>query len=171
MVALKIHHTTTYRYGQHLRLGLHRLMLRPRESRHLRLVACDVNVSPIAAVTWAHDVFGNAVATASFDATTDQVVIYSSAVPHLDAAAWPVFAIAATAVSYPFRYSDDGWTDLGALARQQDPDPAGQLITWARGLIRGKPTDTLSLLKNISIGVAETVRYQSRDDMGTQSPS
>jgi transglutaminase-like putative cysteine protease len=121
-------------------------------------------------VTWAHDVFGNAVATASFYETTDQLVIDSIAVLHLDAAAWPVFAIAATAVSYPFRYSDDEWTDLGALALQQYPDPTGQLITWARAFVRGNTTDTLSLLKDISIGVAETVRYQSRDDMGTQSP-
>jgi transglutaminase-like putative cysteine protease len=170
MVVLKIHHRTTYRYDQQVSLGPHRLMLRPRESRDLCLVACDVNVSPAAVVTWAHDVFGNAVATASFYATTDQLVIDSIAALHLDAAAWPVFAIAATAVSYPFRYSDDEWTDLGALALQQYPDPAGQLITWARGFVRGNMTDTLSLLKDISIGVAETVRYQSRDDMGTQSP-
>jgi transglutaminase-like putative cysteine protease len=29
----------------------------------------------------------------------------------------------------------------------------------------------LSLLKDLSIGVAETIRYQSRDEMGTQSPT
>lgn len=170
MVALKIHHRTTYRYGQKVSLGPHRLMLRPRESRDLRLVACDLNVSPAAVVTWAHDVFGNAVATASFYETTDQLVIDSIVALHLDATAWPVFAIAATALSYPFRYSDDEWMDLGPLALQQYPDPAGQLITWARGFVLGNTTDTLSLIKDISVGVAETVRYQSRDDMGTQSP-
>jgi transglutaminase-like putative cysteine protease len=171
MVALKIQHRTTYRYGQQVSLGPHRLMLRPRESRDLRLVASDVTVSPAAVVTWAQDVFGNAVATANFHAVADQLVIDSIAELHLDAAAWPIFAIAATAISYPFRYSDDEWKDLGALALQQYPDPAGQLSTWARSFVRGTTTDTLSLLKDISIGVGETIRYQSRDDMGTQSPT
>lgn len=171
MVGLKIHHRTTYRYGQQVSLGPHRLMLRPRESRDLRLVACDVKVSPAAVVTWAHDVFGNAVATASFHEIADQLVIDSVTELHLDAAAWPIFAIAATAISYPFRYSDDEWIDLGALALQQCSDPAGQLSAWARGFVRGTTTDTLSLLKDLSIGVADTIRYQSRDDMGTQSPT
>ncbi len=75
--------------------------------------------SPGGVVTWAQDVFGNAVATAVFQSSTDLLVIDSIATLHLDAAAWPVYAIAASAISYPFRYSDDEWTDLGALATQQ----------------------------------------------------
>ncbi len=44
------------------------------------------------------------------------------------------------------------------------------LGTWAKGFVRGANTDTLSLLKDVSLGVAETICYQSRDEMGTQSP-
>ena len=119
MITLKIHHRTTYRYRQPVSLGPHRLMLRPRESRDLRLISSDVVVTPAAVVTWAHDVFGNAVAMANFQAMTDNLVIHSVAELQLNAAAWPVFDIAATAIFYPFRYSDDEWIDLGALASQQ----------------------------------------------------
>ncbi len=42
----------------------------------------------------------------------------------------PVFDIAASANSYPFRYSDDEWTNLGALAIEQQPDDAGRLRSW-----------------------------------------
>ena len=66
MITLRIEHRTTYRYSQPVRLGPHRLMLRPRESRDLRLISSEVTVAPAAHVTWAHDVFGNAVATAMF---------------------------------------------------------------------------------------------------------
>jgi Bacterial transglutaminase-like N-terminal region len=38
LITLKIHHRTTYRYREPVNLGLHRLMLRPRESRDLRLI-------------------------------------------------------------------------------------------------------------------------------------
>ncbi len=170
LIALKIHHTTTYRYRQPVSLGPHRLMLRPRESRDLRLMSSDVAVTPAAAVTWAHDVYGNAVAMATFQTMADNLVIASVAEIQLNTAAWPVFDIAASAIYYPFRYSDDDWTDLGALTIQQYPDPAGRLREWARAFVRGNPTDTLSLLKDLGAGVSKWIRYQSRDDEGTQSP-
>ena len=145
-------------------------MLRPRESRDLRLISSDVVVTPAAVVTWAHDVFGNAVAMANFQAMADNLVIDSIAEVQLNATAWPVFDIAATAISYPFRYSDDEWIDLGALANQQYSDPAGQLSGWARAFVRSNPTDTLALLKDLSAGVPAQISYQSREDEGTQTP-
>ena len=119
MISLKIHHKTTYRFNKPVALGPHRLMLRPCESRERRLISSHVTVTPEAVVTWAHDVFGNAVATATFQTITDSLEIDSVSELQLDAAAWPVFSIAASAIVYPFRYSDDEWTDLGALTRQQ----------------------------------------------------
>jgi transglutaminase-like putative cysteine protease len=146
-------------------------MLRPRESRDLRLISCELTVTPAAAVTWAHDVFGNAVATATFQTMVDTLVISSIADLQLEAAAWPVFSMAASAISYPFRYSDDEWTDLGVLANPQYPDPSGRLQAWAQGFVRSSPTDTLALLKDLSAGVSGWISYQSREDEGTQSPT
>ncbi|TCT04768.1 transglutaminase family protein [Aquabacter spiritensis] len=170
MIDLTIRHTTTYRFHRPVRFGPHRLMLRPRESRELRVVSSHVTVTPPATVTWAHDVFGNAVATANFHADGNRLVIESQAQIQLDAAAWPVFDIAASAASFPFRYSDADWTDLGALAAQQYQDEAGRLRAWAQGYVRSVPTDTLSLLKDLSTGVSQTISYQSRDEDGTQGP-
>ena len=155
---LKIDHRTTYRYRMPVSLGPHRLMLRPRESRDLRLIASDVAVTPAASLTWAHDVFGNAVATATFQAMADHLVVDSVAEIQVTTAAWPVFEIAASAISYPFRYSDDEWTDLGALAIPQYPDPTGRLRGWARAFVRSNPTDTLSLLKDLSAGIPGSIR-------------
>ena len=171
MIALKIHHKTVYRFRQPVSLWPHRLMLRPRESRDLRLMSHTLAITPAPVLTWAHDVFGNAVAMATFATTTDMLVIESAADILLNAAPWPVFDIAASAISYPFCYSDDEWTDLGALAVEQYLDQAGRLRIWARGFIRSNPTDTLSLLKDLSLGVAEWISYQSREVEGTQSPT
>jgi transglutaminase-like putative cysteine protease len=170
-MTLRIHHKTTYRFRQPVNLLPHRLMLRPRESRDLRLISSNLAVTPAATVTWAHDVSGNAVATATFSTMTNLLVIDSVAEIELYAAAWPVFAIAASAISYPFRYSDDEWTDLGALAIQQYADSTGRLRSWAQAFIPSNPTDTLSLLKDLSVGVAERISYQSREVEGTQSPT
>jgi transglutaminase-like putative cysteine protease len=170
LLAITIHHTTTYRYRVPVGLGPHRLMLRPRESRDLRLVSTTLTIVPTATVTWAHDVFGNAVAMANFQAMADHLVIDSVASVELNAVAWPVFDIAADAIFYPFRYSDDEWTDLGALAVPQYPDAANLLCSWANGFVRGNRTDTLSLLRDLSAGVSAATAYESRDDEGTQSP-
>jgi transglutaminase-like putative cysteine protease len=171
VIALKIRHKTVYRFRQPVSLGVHRLMLRPRENRDLRLMSHTLAIAPAPAMTWAHDVFGNAVAMAAFATATDMLTIDSVADILLNAVAWPVFDIAASAITYPFRYADDEWTDLGALASEQYPDPAGRLRAWARGFIRSNPTDTLSLLKDLSLGVAARINYQSREVEGTQSPT
>ena len=170
MTAIRIRHTTTYRFRQPVYLAPHRLMLRPRESRELRLMSHALTITPAAVTTWSHDVFGNAVAIASFAETASVLVIDSVGDILLDAADWPVFDIAASAISYPFRYSDDEWTDLGALTVARYADPGEQLQTWARGFIRSNPTDTLSLLKDLNAGVAQRIRYESREVEGTQSP-
>jgi transglutaminase-like putative cysteine protease len=171
LIKLRIHHRTSYRFHRPVSFGPHRLMLRPRESRELRLTSSTVTVDPAAVVTWAQDVSGNAVATAAFQAMADNLVIDSVAEIQLDAAAWPVFDIAASAISYPFLYSDDEWTDLGALAIQQYPDTAGRLRSWARAFVRSNPTDTLALLKDLSNGVPGWISYQAREQEGTQPPT
>ena len=171
MITLHIHHRTSYRYGRPVSLGPHRLMLRPRESRDLHLISSDVRIANAVAVTWAQDVFGNAVATATFQAEAETLVIESVAVLELNAAAWPVFDVASSAIFYPFQYSDDEWIDLGALTVQQYPDPAGQLRDWTQAFVHANPTDTLCLLKDLSAGVSGWIAYQTREDEGTQSPT
>jgi len=81
-----------------------------------------------------------------------------------------VFPIAASAISYPFRYEDDEFADLGTLAVPQYPDPTGRLRAWAQAFVRSNPTDTLSLLKDLSAGISTQIGYQSRDSEGTQTP-
>lgn len=145
-------------------------MLRPRESRNLRLTAHDLTITPDATVTWAHDVSGNAVATAIFDELADTLVIDSIADLTLNADQWPVFDIAASAAHYPFLLTEDDMTDLGALRLQSYLDSSGRLCKWTQGFVAGDPTGTLALLKDISSGVAAQITYEVREEENTQSP-
>lgn len=170
MPMLKIHHRTTYTFQEKVSLSPHRLMLRPRDGREIRLLSHKITIFPEAELSWSHDVFGNAIASATFQTPSDSLVVDSSATVHLTASAWPVFEIAASAINYPFLYPENDWTDLGALTVQQYEDIDCRLATWARGFVAGRPTDTLSLLKDISLGVTSSISYQSRDEEGTQAP-
>jgi transglutaminase-like putative cysteine protease len=170
MTSIRIHHKTAYLFHKPVRLGPHRLMLRPRESREVRLVASTLTVGPDATVTWAQDVFGNAIATATFRLNAASLAIDSVSDVELSSSPWPVFPIAASACSYPFRYPDCDWVDLGSLAVVQYLDPQRRLYDWARGFVRSNPTDTLSLLKDLADGVGRQIAYQSREEEGTQGP-
>ena len=170
MPSVTITHTTSYQYRAPVPLGPHRLMLRPRETRDLSLTSFDLAISPEARIDWSHDVANNAIATAQFDTMTDLLSIRSRIRVDLRAAVWPVFPIAASATTYPFTYSPDDWTDLGALAVPQYADDTGRLSKWVDAFVMGQPTDTLSLLKDISNGVTAQIFYQSRETEGTQGP-
>lgn len=170
MIDLELVHFTTYRYRRPVALGAHRMMLRPRESRDVRILSHSVTVTPESPVTWAHDVFGNAVATAALAAVTDLLVIEARTRLHLDAKAWPVFDITAAAATYPFTYEDADLIDLGPLLQPQYVDVHGRLRDWARAFVAGPATDTLSLLKDMNAGLSAWVFYQSRDAEGTQGP-
>ena len=101
---------------------------------------------------------------------SDRLVIDSVSEIELDAPHWPVFDISASALTYPFVYSPDVWIDLGALTTLQYVDPQFRLSQWARGFVAGPVTDTLSLLKDLSLGVTAWVAYESREVEGTQTP-
>lgn len=171
MTYMTVRHRTAYSYRENVQLAPHRLMLRPREGRELKLLALDVSIFPEAQVSWSTDVLGNAVATATFDRPTDSLVIDSRAGVDIHAAAWPIYNVTAASASYPFRYSADNWTDLGALAAPGDADRNGRLQAWAQAFVIGPSTDTLSLLQDLNAGVFASISYQSRDDEGTQSPT
>jgi transglutaminase-like putative cysteine protease len=143
-------------------------MLRPRESRDVRVLDFDLTVPESGVVHWSQDVSGNAIAVASFEAPSRELVIESRARVELGARPYPIFEIAASAISFPFRYADDDWIDLGALgALPRDDD--GRLLAWAQGFVAATPTDTLSLLKDLNTGACNAVAYEAREDQGTQS--
>jgi len=168
---IKIRHQTTYRYRVATEFGVHKLMLRPRESRNLRLIKHELELSPAATVTWANDVFGNAVATASFQDLAHKLVIDSFVELDLDVGQWPVFDIAASAANYPFLLTEDEMVDLGALRLQSYLDSEGKLQAWAQGFVSGSSTNTLALLKDLNAGVAARVSYEIRETDEAQTPT
>jgi transglutaminase-like putative cysteine protease len=166
---IDIIHKTRYAYRQPVHLTSHRLLLRPRESRDVLVLAYELTVTADAAVRWSQDVSGNAVAVASFGSLASELLIESRMRVELGARPYPVFDIAPSATVFPFRYSDDEWIDLGALSAQP-ADPVGRLRAWAQAFVAATPTDTLSLLKDLNTGTCNTIRYEAREDQGTQTP-
>jgi len=170
MTCFSIRHATSYVYRRPVLLGVHRLQLRPRENRDIRILAMDLVITPAGSVSWAHDIFGNAVASATFAGPAERLTIESRVTLEHHAVPWPQFDIAGSAAAFPFAYALDEIADLGALMLPQFIDPAGRLPAWAQGFIRSSPTHTLALLKDINDAILAWVEYEAREDEGTQSP-
>lgn len=173
MTILEVTHTTIYRYSQPVRFGDHRLMFRPRDSHDMRLREALLTISPPpASIRWLHDVFGNSIAIAAFDAMADELrfdsVIRLEPFP-IDG---PEFPIEEYARVYPFSYSAEEIPDLGRTIERHYPDPEHKVDAWARDFVvnAGQPADTLAVLAAMTEGIHRGFTYAAREAEGTQTP-
>ena len=170
MMYLTVRHATHYRYSNPVSLGVHRLMLRPRDSHDLRLVDAELTLSPPGQTRWMHDVFGNSVAEVEFPQAAPELLIVSTL--HLEryGLARPTFPIAPEAQLYPFVYSANDRSDLGRLLDRHYPDPTGLVDAWAKRFVTGRFMSTYNLLSNINGAIKSEFSYGERFEEGTQSP-
>ena len=170
MRLLTVRHVTVYRYSTPVRLGEHRMMFRPRESHDLRLVRTRLDILPRPTdLRWLHDVFDNSIAIATFGDPTLELRFDSTVMlEHLETAL-PDYALEIEAQTYPFSYSDDDAPCLvRALIRHY---PGDGVSRWAaRFLSRTGSTDTIALLKAMTLGIKEEFAYVRRSEKGVQRP-
>jgi transglutaminase-like putative cysteine protease len=170
MAILRVHHTTTYSYARPVRFGEHRMLFRPRDSHHQRLLSADLKVSPVAADTWwMLDVFGNCITTLGFDQPADELRFETNIVLDHTLHMVPKFRTEQRAKLWPFEYDEDTLPDLAPYMQPHMPDPAVE--AWAKRFTRsGLETETGHLLMTMTMGIRESFKYSRRNDPGTQSP-
>lgn len=171
MPSLNLSHVTTYSYKQAVAFGEHRIMVRPRESYDLRLLDATLRIDPEPCeVRWLQDVFGNAVAIATFERQSTHLRIDSRVhlrhnpadVQHVD--------IEDYAQTYPFTYSAEDMPDLLRSIERQHLDPLREIDGWARRFLGGGQADTLTLLSDMTAAIRREFTYVARAEKGTQTP-
>jgi transglutaminase-like putative cysteine protease len=172
MPLVNLSHVTTYRYSQPASFGDHTLMVRPRESYDQYLVSADLQVEPEPTeVRWLHDVFGNAVAIATFGSRASELTIQSTArVQHRPSELEDVH-IEEYARTYPFTYASEDMPDLLRSIERQHHDPQRKIDTWARRFVGldGR-TGTLGMLSDMTEAIKREFTYLPRYTKGTQTP-
>ncbi|MES3110360.1 transglutaminase family protein [Sphingomonas aurantiaca] len=172
MPSLTLSHVTKYSYRQPVAFGEHRIMVRPRESYDQRLIDTQLTITPEPAeVRWLHDVFGNAVAIATFDKRAKDLVIDSRVRLDHSPAELQNVDIERYARFYPFTYSSEDMPDLLRSIERQHHDPLRQIDSWARRFVApGGQTDTLAMLSEMTAAIKREFTYVQRPEKGTQSP-
>ena len=171
MTILRVRHITTYSYKRPVGFGEHRILFRPRDSYDQRLLFSDLQISPApTTLHWIHDVFGNCVAIARFEAKARELRFESNiALDHTPLQA-PKFKTRERAKLWPFAYEDEDLPDLEACMRRGFPD-AGEVEAWARQFVKpAGATETGHLLFTMTNAIMESFAYSRRTDPGTQPP-
>src|ERR1700728_922102 len=170
MRRLKIVHRTRYEFPDTVRLGPHRLLLRPREGHEVHIESSLLETSPVATLHWLRDIYDNSVAIATFALPANQLMIDSEVVvQHFDVAPLD-FLVADEAVNYPFRYDPDTAAVLRPyLVDVQAPVEQEALRSWlAQRWHVGEKVQTYSLLERLCRDIKDTLTYQARESPGVQ---
>jgi len=173
MILLRVRHTTVYSYRRPVRLGEHRLMLRPRDSHDLRLASSRLAIEPRPELRWMHDVFSNSIAVADFERApaVERLSIDSDMVVEHYAPEALEYPIETYARHLPFSYPPDERPDLGRSAEPHYSDPDHRVGLWAqRFLERRGSSETWAVLTAMTEAIGAEITYERRDEEGVQSP-
>jgi transglutaminase-like putative cysteine protease len=172
MPILTIHHETIYRYAHPVAFGEHRIMLRPRDSHDLRVLASRLEIVPRPmSLRWIHDVFGNSVAIATFDERAATLSFAATATVEHNPAEEFALTPDDPAYFYPFLYDVEEFPDLQRFITPQYGDPDGALSAWARRFLDAEgPTPTFNILSGMTHGIRNAFAYRKRYEHGTQHP-
>jgi transglutaminase-like putative cysteine protease len=174
MSRLHIHHRTEYRYTAPVKFGLHRLVLRPRESHDTTVVRHHLSVLPKARLTWMNDVFGNHIAFAEFPEPAEELVIDSLVtIDRVDRGEDPgaVEPSRVSQMTFPLSYLQYENAIVEAYGVPVYPDEAPEIRSWAQAII-GQPTEMTALeaVRELNAVIFRTVNYRKREEPGVQSP-
>ncbi len=173
MTILTVRHITHYAYKRPVGFGEHRILFRPRDSYDQRLLQSSLSITPEPSdLHWVHDVFGNCVAVARFDARATELRFETRIVldhtPHMPLE----FRKERAAASWPFDYEDEILPDLLAVRTRQHTDDRGATLAWARRFVNNAGvTDTAQLLQSMTQAIKNDFAYQRRTSPGTQTPA
>ncbi|RYF65924.1 MAG: transglutaminase family protein, partial [Comamonadaceae bacterium] len=145
---------------------------RPRDSHDLRVLATDLQVSPKANVRLIQDPHSNSVALVQpLGEATELKVVCSFTIEQVPPSADLLLEIDPAAEFLPFAYSIQDRLDLEHYLRPYHPDPDGTLIRWAHQfLYSDEPNSTREVLARMNAHIGKSLKYQARDEEGTQSP-
>ncbi len=170
-VQYDIVHTTVYAYKSPVTFGEHRVMFRPRDSHDQRVLATDLEVSPVADIRLILDPHSNSVALVQpTEPATELKIVCSFTIEHAHSNNLEL-PLSPSAEIFPFAYGIDERFDLELYLRPHHEDPRGELTGWARQFLRTDgPTHTRDMLVQMNQHIRDNFRYVARDEEGTQTP-
>jgi len=170
-VTVNFSHTTRYAYSGLVDFGKHRLVMRPRESYHQRLLDIEITTSPKSEMSWVEDIFGNMVATLNFAGQGSELEISSRFAVWRSMPPEGIHGPEGILVEVPSFYSG---IEQGATYLYRNTVYPRQLELVRRWLmdqeIMGLPGERVPLFDRLAALIREEIVYERREVPGVQSP-
>jgi transglutaminase-like putative cysteine protease len=172
MKRLRIEHRTTYTYARPVRLGRHRLVIRPREGHDLRVESMVLDITPAHRRVWTCDVFGNNIAIVDFTEPARQLEIYSDIIVQRSTP-FPDFGPHERGeVPWPIVYDPLEQAATSVYLAPSFPEDVAAVREWLHEeLPPPQPLDAEDLVLRLARLVQTKIAYQRRTEKGVQTPA
>ncbi|MDO8799009.1 transglutaminase family protein [Phenylobacterium sp.] len=171
MARLIIRHETRYLYERPVGFGLHRLLLRPRDSHATRVVGASMSLSLPAAKRWVYDALGNCVCLMTPEVRSQELTIVSQLTIERFPAPLAPLRIDNPHTAMPIVYARGDRTILDPFIDPATDDPNGMLLDWVRAQAGGAYEPALDFLQRLNRYIHQHFDYRERDEEGTQTPA
>jgi transglutaminase-like putative cysteine protease len=170
MSRFSIRHETRYAYERLVSFGAHRLLVRPRDSHAIRLIAANLTLSPPGETRWTLDALGNCVCHFTPQGEARSLVIVSDLILARYPAPLNLFPVRDPRTATPVDYAYEDRVLLGAYMAPATAEDAG-LAEWARGQIGPVGEPAMAFLLRLTHAIHDGFVYQAREAEGVQSPA
>lgn len=168
---LRIVHDTHYFYHEPVKIGQHRLVLRPREGHDLQVESMHLDITPAFALTWNRDVFGNSIAIVDFTGRASELRIVSDVLVTRSEHPLKKIWTAPHESTHPPVY--DPLDRLVASAYQQViyPEDATAVQTWLTTLPFKLPPGAHAAVGALNGYIHEQFPSKRREERGVLTPA
>jgi len=171
MTHLTIRHETRYVYERPVRFAPHRLLIRPRDSHAIRIVAAALTFSPAGSTRWTYDALGNSVCWLSPQGEASQLSIVSE----LDIERFPAplspLRVDDPRTVTPIVYDTADRPILNPFIEPETLDPDDLLLKWIRAQAGPPDEPALDYLLRLNETIHNQFDYNARVEEGTQDPA
>ncbi len=171
MARLTIRHETRYLYERPVGFGLHRLLLRPRDSHATRVMEAHLTFSRQASTRWVYDALGNCVCLMTPHGRSTELSVVSELTIERFPAPLAPLRIDNPHTAMPIVYDRGDRTVLDPFIDPATDDPNGMLLDWVRAQAGGTYEPALDFLQRLNRYIHQHFDYRQRDEEGVQTPA
>ncbi|MFZ4536413.1 DUF2126 domain-containing protein [Propionivibrio sp.] len=171
-IRVALHHKTSYHYDRPVNLSPHEVRLRPAHHARTPILSYSLTVTPETHfINWQQDPYGNYIGRFVFPEKSDVLEFTVDLVADMTTVNPFDFFVEKYAEHFPFNYTPQLITELGAYLKVDKPGPLqSRWIVDARRDLLKKETPTNDFLVALNQRLQKDIGYLVRMEPGVQKP-
>jgi transglutaminase-like putative cysteine protease len=170
MTRFAIRHETLYTYERPQRFGVHRLLVRPRDSHAIRVIDARLTLSPPGETRWLFDAMGNSVCCFTPQGESRTLSIVSELTIQRYPTPLAKLEVSDPQTATPIVYARADRAVLAPFIEPAADDADGLLLGWLREQVGSPHEPALDFLLRLNGTINGQFEYVARDLGAAQEP-